>query len=47
MSIRTSLEVLKVREAVGPETELRFDANQGFTVEQALKFVQKTRNRST
>ncbi len=35
--------VLKVREAVGPETELRFDANQGFTVEQALKFVQKTR----
>ncbi len=35
--------ILKVREAVGPETELRFDANQGFTVEQALKFVQKTR----
>lgn len=35
--------VLKVREAVGPETELRFDANQGFTVEQALQFVQKTR----
>jgi L-alanine-DL-glutamate epimerase-like enolase superfamily enzyme len=35
--------VLKVREAVGPEIELRFDANQGFTVEQALKFVQKTR----
>lgn len=37
------VRVLKVREAVGPETELRFDANQGFTVEQALKFVQKTR----
>ena len=36
--------VLKVREAVGPEIELRFDANQGFTVEQALKFVKETRN---
>jgi L-alanine-DL-glutamate epimerase-like enolase superfamily enzyme len=35
--------VQKVREAVGPEIELRFDANQGFTVEQALKFVEKTR----
>ncbi len=35
--------VVKVREAVGPEIELRFDANQGFTVEQALQFVQETR----
>ncbi|MDH5467805.1 MAG: dipeptide epimerase [Candidatus Aminicenantes bacterium] len=35
--------VLKVREVVGPEIELRFDANQGFTVEQALQFVKKTR----
>ena len=35
--------VLKLREAVGDEIELRFDANQGFTVEQALKFVEQTR----
>lgn len=36
--------VHKVREAVGPEIELRFDANQGFTFEQALKFVEETRH---
>jgi len=36
--------VHKVREAVGSDIELRFDANQGFTVEQALKFVEKTRH---
>lgn len=36
-------KVLKVREAVGNKIELRFDANQGFSVEQALRFVQKTR----
>ncbi len=35
--------VLKVREALGKEIELRFDANQGFTVEEALKFVEDTR----
>jgi L-alanine-DL-glutamate epimerase-like enolase superfamily enzyme len=35
--------VLQVREAVGREIELRFDANQGFTVEDSLKFVEKTR----
>jgi L-alanine-DL-glutamate epimerase-like enolase superfamily enzyme len=35
--------VLKVREAVGKNIELRFDANQGFTVEQTFKFVQGTR----
>ncbi len=34
--------VLKVREAVGPQVALRFDANQGFSVEQALDFVQRT-----
>jgi L-alanine-DL-glutamate epimerase-like enolase superfamily enzyme len=34
--------VVKVREAVGPQIALRFDANQGFTVEQALDFVQRT-----
>jgi len=35
--------VLKVREAVGPHIELRFDANQGYTVEQARRFVDSTR----
>ena len=35
--------VLKVREAVGPDIELRFDANQGYTVEQARRFVDSTR----
>lgn len=31
--------VMRVREAVGPGVELRFDANQGYTVEQSLAFV--------
>jgi len=35
--------VLKVRETVGPDIELRFDANQGYTVEQARRFVESTR----
>ena len=35
--------VLKVREAVGKDIELRFDANQGYTDEQALHFFDKTR----
>ncbi len=35
--------VLKVREAVGDGAELRFDANQGFNVRDALLFVQRTR----
>jgi L-alanine-DL-glutamate epimerase-like enolase superfamily enzyme len=35
--------VLKVREAVGKDIELRFDANQGFSVEQALRFFEQTR----
>lgn len=36
--------VLKVREVVGPEIQLRFDANQGFTVDQSLYFVDQTRS---
>ena len=39
----TSRRVLKVREAVGEKIELRFDANQGYSVEQALRFVEATR----
>jgi L-alanine-DL-glutamate epimerase-like enolase superfamily enzyme len=35
--------VLRVREAVGPRVELRFDANQGYSVEQAVGFVESTR----
>jgi len=34
--------VRKVREAVGPEPELRFDANQGYTVEETREFAQAT-----
>lgn len=35
--------IMSVREAVGNKIELRFDANQGFTVEDSLKFVKHTR----
>lgn len=35
--------VVRVREAVGKSIGLRFDANQGYTVEQSLDFVQKAR----
>jgi L-alanine-DL-glutamate epimerase-like enolase superfamily enzyme len=35
--------VMKVREAVGKEIELRFDANQGFSVEESVRFVDQTR----
>jgi len=38
-----AVRVLKVREAVGPGIELRFDANQGYTVEQSLRFVEAAR----
>jgi L-alanine-DL-glutamate epimerase-like enolase superfamily enzyme len=34
--------VLRVREAVGPKIELRFDANQGYSVEQSVSFVRAT-----
>jgi L-alanine-DL-glutamate epimerase-like enolase superfamily enzyme len=36
--------VLSVREAVGGKVELRFDANQGYTVYESLRFVEGTRN---
>ena len=36
--------VLKVRDVVGPKIELRFDANQGYTVAEALKFVEQTKS---
>lgn len=34
--------VLAVRAAVGPTVELRFDANQGYTAEEAVDFVRRT-----
>ncbi|MEX0703499.1 MAG: dipeptide epimerase [Planctomycetales bacterium] len=34
--------IRKVREAVGPGIELRFDANQGFTVSQTVDFLRRT-----
>ncbi len=44
MDVQSDIErVLKVREAVGNIIELRFDANQGFSVEDSLKFVEQTR----
>jgi L-alanine-DL-glutamate epimerase-like enolase superfamily enzyme len=36
--------VRRVREAVGEGIELRFDANQGFDVEQSLRFVKGVRS---
>jgi len=36
--------IAKVREAVGKAIELRFDANQGYSVEQTLRFVEATRS---
>jgi len=34
--------VRKVREAVGPDMEIRFDANQGYTAEEAVLLVRET-----
>jgi len=35
--------IRKVRETLGPSVELRFDANQGYTVEESLRFERETR----
>jgi L-alanine-DL-glutamate epimerase-like enolase superfamily enzyme len=35
--------VLAVRKATGDRVELRFDANQGYTVEQSMQFIRRTR----
>jgi L-alanine-DL-glutamate epimerase-like enolase superfamily enzyme len=43
VSIEEDVEkVIKVREAVGKGIEIRFDANQGYSVEEALQFVRST-----
>lgn len=36
--------VFRIREAVGDAVELRFDANQGYTVPQSAQFIEQTRN---
>ncbi len=35
-------KINKVREVVGPSVELRFDANQGYSVEQSVQFIHGT-----
>ncbi len=35
--------LLKVREELGPKVDLRFDANQGYTVEQTLDLVKRAK----
>jgi L-alanine-DL-glutamate epimerase-like enolase superfamily enzyme len=40
---RDAARVLKVREAVGEGVELRFDANQGYSVEGTVRFVASVR----
>lgn len=51
LKIKGGLEVendierlIKVREKVGDSVELRFDANQGYTIDQALDFIESTRH---
>jgi L-alanine-DL-glutamate epimerase-like enolase superfamily enzyme len=44
INVESDIErVLKVRESVGRGIELRFDANQGFSLEDSFKFVEQTR----
>ncbi len=43
--VKSDIErVMKVRETVGGHVELRFDANQGYTVEEAIQFVENVRS---
>ncbi len=35
-------KVMRVREKVGKDIEIRFDANQGYSVEEAIAFIQRT-----
>lgn len=45
LSVDEDIEkIIKIREAVGKNIALRFDANQGYTVEQSRQFVKETQN---
>ena len=35
-------KIAKIRKVVGNETEIRFDANQGYSVEKAVEFIRRT-----
>jgi len=37
------VRVIKTRESIGKNIELRFDANQGYTLDQSIYFVEKTK----
>ncbi|PQP35275.1 dipeptide epimerase [Desulfobacteraceae bacterium SEEP-SAG9] len=37
-------KIVRIRQAVGKRIELRFDANQGYSEAEALRFVEKTRS---
>ena len=37
-------KILKLREQLGPKIELRFDANQGYTEQDVIRFVETTRS---
>jgi L-alanine-DL-glutamate epimerase-like enolase superfamily enzyme len=44
MNVEEDIEkIIKLREVVGKDIELRFDANQGYTFEEAIHFVYVTR----
>ena len=44
LDVHSDIErVIKVREAVGKRIEIRFDANQGFSLEDSLTFLDQTR----
>jgi L-alanine-DL-glutamate epimerase-like enolase superfamily enzyme len=36
--------IIRIREAVGKRIGLRFDANQGYTVEESVNFIEKTKS---
>lgn len=37
-------KIIKIRELVGPNIKIRFDANQGYSLEDSLKFMKETKS---